>query len=514
VPEGVVDRLEGVEVDVDDPEAAGLAPCRRDPDAVGEQDPVGQARERIMEGLVGELRLLLLARGDVLDLGDQVNDAPLLVADGGHVDRCPDVVPARVQAALLGAEAIAVALDDLAHRLDAVGDVVGVGDLRESPAEQLGRLVAQQLAERGVDAGELPVGRDQGHADPVVLERAAEALLGLLQGELGVDPLADVVHEGVEGPAGLGADRRDRHLDRELAGVAAHRLGLDPVAGRSLAPLGPALEARDRQIPLGGVHDRVHDRFSEHLRPLPAEHALGRKVPLHDPPLIVNRDEGVLGGLQDRPRLAGQRSGGTDQLLHRDSGGAADHGRQTGPHDLVVVVRRADQQGRQRHRRHHRSDRRPQLAAGSVQGQPGDRNDDERLEDDRVLRAGVPQQADHHEAGEHGQDLGPVGQPLPGQQQRAAQDRGRDREGGRDLPGVHWNVQQRQQGERQNPREQERGHAPQDVVPLEEVAGRHLGADPTQGPRRRSAVGWAGRALGRAHRCRSICVVPLLRHRK
>ena len=76
VAEGVVDRLEAVEVDEDDRRrdvppvtaAQGLA------DAVGEEGPVGQAGEGVVEGLVGQRLLGALAVGDVRDVDDDTAD--------------------------------------------------------------------------------------------------------------------------------------------------------------------------------------------------------------------------------------------------------------------------------------------------------------------------------------------------------------------------------------------------------------------------------------------------------
>ncbi len=75
--EGVVDPLEPVEVEVEHGErsapAGRLLQCVVQ--AVGEQRPVGEVGERIVEGLVGELVLELLALGDVACVED----------DAGHV---------------------------------------------------------------------------------------------------------------------------------------------------------------------------------------------------------------------------------------------------------------------------------------------------------------------------------------------------------------------------------------------------------------------------------------------
>ena len=69
VAERVVDGLEAVEVDEQHAEHAIVASHARERllEAVGEHDPVGQAGERVVQHLVGELRLEALLVGEVAD---------------------------------------------------------------------------------------------------------------------------------------------------------------------------------------------------------------------------------------------------------------------------------------------------------------------------------------------------------------------------------------------------------------------------------------------------------------
>ena len=75
----VVDLLEAVEVDVEDTDrplrAGGRGQGVVDP--VVEQGPVGQAGERVVEALVQQRVLGLLAGGDVLDQADPVRGRPV-----------------------------------------------------------------------------------------------------------------------------------------------------------------------------------------------------------------------------------------------------------------------------------------------------------------------------------------------------------------------------------------------------------------------------------------------------
>ena len=116
VAERVVDDLEVVEVDEDDPDAARLAAAARDrvADALDEQRAVGQAGDRVVERLVGELALEGLALADVARVEDDAADV-LVAGQVGEQDlelaRGPVLVGQRALQRLRGD-----------RRVDAVGD--------------------------------------------------------------------------------------------------------------------------------------------------------------------------------------------------------------------------------------------------------------------------------------------------------------------------------------------------------------------------------------------------------
>ena len=74
--EGVVDPLEAVEVEVEHGERSAPAGrlLQRVVQAVGEQRPVGEVGERVVERLMRELVLELLALGDVAGVEDDAGD--------------------------------------------------------------------------------------------------------------------------------------------------------------------------------------------------------------------------------------------------------------------------------------------------------------------------------------------------------------------------------------------------------------------------------------------------------
>jgi hypothetical protein len=141
---------------------------------------------------------------------------------------------------------------------------------------------------------------DVGHEHrlhPRGLERLVAGQRELLLGGLAV---GDVVQERVEGETLLHLDRRDRQLDRELVAVAVQRRQLQPPPQhRPLAGGEEALEAEavGRSQTVGD--DRLGQLATERLAARPAEARFGLGVPAGDPAARVDRDEGVVGVLDD-----------------------------------------------------------------------------------------------------------------------------------------------------------------------------------------------------------------------
>ena len=310
----VVDQLEAVEVQVDDREALGGAASGRHPDPVREQGPVREPGERVVECLPGEPFLGLLALGDVLHLRDQVAADPPAVIDGRDSQGDPDRMTPGVLAASLAAVAVALAVGDLAERLDLALAFTRVDDLAERLAEQAVLGAAADLAEGSVDSLEAAIERHERHADAAVVERLAEPLLGLAQRGLGRLSRADVAHEGMEPPLVPLPKSGDGELDGHLGAVAAQALDLEaPRHHRHLIAREKARQPSQVSISMPAGDDRLMDGPPDDLVPTPAEEPLRLRVPLPDQAVLVDRDEGLLGGLEDRPRLAGGLSQGDNR---------------------------------------------------------------------------------------------------------------------------------------------------------------------------------------------------------
>ena len=160
VAERVVDDLEVVEVD----EQHGDAPlgAQRAAQAREEELAVGQARERVVVGLPGELVLGEPALGDVDAVADPRLGATVATGEQRVVPQPPrrGLGVAHLDLATVGGER-------------AAAEVVGIDEFGQRPA---GRVGADAPAERGVGALDHAVEAGEGHADRRIVEGVAEAL--------------------------------------------------------------------------------------------------------------------------------------------------------------------------------------------------------------------------------------------------------------------------------------------------------------------------------------------------
>jgi hypothetical protein len=208
VPEAVIDVLEVVHVQEQDRHGQAVAPAadERMFDAVAEERPVGQAGERVVEGLVLELRLEGLALGDVADVDDDPGDR--LLGEQVRAERL-DVAP------LVGGVAYAEfgrggrprrltgeRGDERQHALC----LLGVDDVDERAlGDRLGGM-AEHLLDRGADVAHGAVAADDADDVGGVLDQRAEPCLrALLQGLLGQ-------RRAVQRKGDLGGERREALL--------------------------------------------------------------------------------------------------------------------------------------------------------------------------------------------------------------------------------------------------------------------------------------------------------------
>jgi hypothetical protein len=252
VPERVVDGLEVVEVEEQHAVAAGAPGARHGvAEPVAEEGPVGQAGEGVVEGLMGQLLLELVAVGDVVagddepgqvlvdDLGDDGVEQPDAAVLGHQPQLAADRAPAAGQADEL-ARGVAVLLGD---------------DVEPVEAEQLGRGLAEQRLDCGrhVHDGQVVV-EDADHVGGVLQHQPQPALAAALDEDLAdVEPLQREGHgrgQRLQGGERLGRQRRRYGDERGLAGRAAGRQPDDDevLAGRDG-------ERRVQQRRAGDDHD-------------------------------------------------------------------------------------------------------------------------------------------------------------------------------------------------------------------------------------------------------------------
>ena len=182
----------------------------------------GHADRRLVEGraeaVLGLSQRVLGAAAlrDVLDLRDEVERLPGVVAHERDRQQHPALRAVRADVALFHAVAAPLAGDHLTHELEVGLEVVRVRDVLEGQLQQLSGLVPDDLGEGAVDAQEGAVESDQRHADRGLLEGVGEALLGLLE-------------RAVHGRADDGVRAR-AHVAGDLAALVAqlHRPAPDP----------------------------------------------------------------------------------------------------------------------------------------------------------------------------------------------------------------------------------------------------------------------------------------------
>ena len=181
VTEGVVDRLEVVEVHEQHGDRLVLPRLTLEGvrDAVVEQRPVRERRHRVVEGLVGELLLELLALGHVA--GVQHDALHVRVVQQVRAQRLGvHVLAVAAPDAELDEAGVPLGIADRRQELQHPGHVVGVDQVGEPRALDCARVEAEHPSRRRARVGHGRVGVD--HADHVgrVAHERGEARLALL----------------------------------------------------------------------------------------------------------------------------------------------------------------------------------------------------------------------------------------------------------------------------------------------------------------------------------------------
>ena len=201
-----------------------------------------------------------------------------------------------VGARLAGQQSLRLAADRRA--------LVRVDDGLEAGGLELAGGVARDLAQGAVDLPEPAIELHERHADRRLLEGAAEALLGVLDGPLGPLAFADVVQQRVEGVAVVRAHRGDGELDGELAAVAMQRRELEPPAENPAVAGGQeVLEAPEVRRPVALGEDCLGEGAPDRLGARPAEDGLRLPVPIDDHAQVVGRDELLAPGVPGREHV-------------------------------------------------------------------------------------------------------------------------------------------------------------------------------------------------------------------
>ena len=234
-----------------------------------------------------------------------------------------------------------------------------------------------------------------------------------------------------------------------------------PVSRYRLSPV--SRRSRKRS----GDH-RLRGLSPDGLLPAPAEVALRLVVPLADSAVLVDGDERLVRGLEDRARFLLRRADGLDQSLDGDAEGAGDQRGDQCPQDLARgVVGAADHDRRQRDHDGHPGDGPEQLRARPVEAEP-DQRQRQQPRELRALAAGVvSHQGDDHEDRGRRERLDPGGKPRPGHEVDR-RDHGEDEDARRDqVPGLATDPDERRGEVGEHAGRHERRDAPRDARALE-----------------------------------------------
>ena len=189
VTEAVVDRLEVVEVDEEDRQVADLAAVEGVFDPFPEQAPVGQSRQRIVEGLEGELLLERLAFLQVPGVQDH---ARFVAVEGAARRDRFDRQPASVALTQppFAAHPLARRLHgSIEEALDGA-DILGMGEVSQATAKELTPRRTKKPLDRGADVVDRPDAVDGHDQIGRIHHEPAEAGLGLAPRQVQVDDLA------------------------------------------------------------------------------------------------------------------------------------------------------------------------------------------------------------------------------------------------------------------------------------------------------------------------------------
>ena len=217
VPVPVVDHLEVVEVEQQQPERPVGPPYQRVLDAVHQQHPVRQPGERIVVGLPEQPGGQLVPLAHVVQgQHGPLEGALVELADGLHLEPAVAVVqtpdPALDEAVRLGA-----VHHHRADRGQHLGQVVGVHLREQLVRGGQQRHVPERAVHRGAAVGDLPVGaEDDDHVGEVPPPRPATTARGAGARRTAVDGLGQVTGQRGGRPPPRAAARR-------LRGPAARR---------------------------------------------------------------------------------------------------------------------------------------------------------------------------------------------------------------------------------------------------------------------------------------------------
>ena len=275
MPATVVDELEAVEVEEGDghTRAVSLAPSQRLADAVHEQAPIREPGQGVVQGLMGEPVLRLLAGAGVADDALDGHDVAGVVGDDAQSLLDPDGGP--VLAADLDLPGLAERrrMAQLPHhldvlRLDHLEDQLGIGVELVGPVAGDRRARGRHVVEAGIGLEAIAEDEVLGvlGEQPEPLLAAAQTLLGhLALGDVGGDA-GDCVRHAV----GVEEGELDGQEGHRRVGIGGSLLELDGLQGLERTQVVGAEHGRVGRRPQLGVGASQHPAAIEVAQPLVA----------------------------------------------------------------------------------------------------------------------------------------------------------------------------------------------------------------------------------------------------
>ena len=444
--ERVVDHLEVVEIEEENRDRVRVParPGQRLVEAVVEEEPVGESRQWVVQRLVGEERLGLLALRDVANVDDHTTDHGIV--DEVRVHELEPVPRASgVAGAELGGRVEAGGGEHAGEVGGHSGNVVGMDEVEARLAHEVGGVVPHHVGDRGADVLDPRVLVDQHDEVVCMLHQRPEPLLGRAERRFREPPIGHIVGKNEPRVTARERERVPPRLDLDEAAIALAMAPYVPAVGNLAGGREAGVE---RGHVLGGT-----DVLDGHAEELLARVAVVRdgglvhgqerqRLTVEDPQrLRVGLEEQPVGALRLEERVLALEHGALGlpetignprhRLADNDADGHGERGRPQRDSRAVVL----DEDGREVGHGEQRG--KPEAGARRVpEPDPGEHDHEEEAVAEAVGVGEVVVDTDERERERHEPESGRPAPAVPRELPDDGTDHGRDRPGDREAQPV------------------------------------------------------------------------------